>query len=258
MTQEEIVHVPPIIQQARIHQQQGQMSVEEVVPMTQEEIGCMYVHSCNGAPDARIDLVHSSAWGDWALYDTSPLRTIENDLGVQTMDGPFDPVGFAEVPVPMTQEENVHAPTIIQQDRIPQQQVEIPVVVPVPMTQEESVHGPTISQQERIQQQHVEMVVEVPIPMTQEVIAHVPTIIIRHCHHLTEDEMTVDVPAPQTQEEIAQHKKPIIQEEITHVPKIMEQIVLCSISSRSTWTCRRCRSSTRSARCRCRSRCKCS
>ena len=69
------------------------------------------------------------------------------------------------------------------------------------------------------------MVGEAPIPIAQEVIVHVPTIINRHCHHHTEGEMTMDVPAPQTQEEIVQHKKPLIQEEITHVPKIMEQIV---------------------------------
>ena len=78
----------------------------------------------------------------------------------------------------MTQEEIVHVPTIVQQDRIRQQQVEMIVEVPVPMMQEEIVHVPTIIQQERITQQHGEMSVEVPVPMTQEEIVrsevHVP------------------------------------------------------------------------------------
>ena len=134
------------------------------------------------------------------------------------MDGSFDTAGFAEVLVPMTQGEIAHAPTIIQQDRVQQQHVEMSVEEVVPMTQEEIVQGPTIVQQDRIpRQQHVEFPVEVPVPMTQEeivqctcrrssnksafnrfmlggeapipiaqeVIVHVPTIINRHCHHHT-------------------------------------------------------------------------
>ena len=81
------------------------------------------------------------------------------------------------VPAPMAQGEIVHAPTIIQQDRIQQQHVEMSVEEAVPRTQEEIVQGPTIIQKERIQQQHVVIPVEVPGPMTQEEIAHAPTII---------------------------------------------------------------------------------
>ena len=47
------------------------------------------------------------------------------------------------------------------------------VEVPVPMTQEESVHVPTIMQQKRIQQQKVEMIVE-------EEIVHVPMLTVQH------------------------------------------------------------------------------
>ena len=90
--QEEILHVSTIIQQACIHQQQAEMVTDAPVPMTQEESGCINVHSSNGASDARIGLIHSSrgasdassssAWGDWALYTASSLRAIENELGV--------------------------------------------------------------------------------------------------------------------------------------------------------------------------------
>ena len=68
-----------------------------------------------------------------------------------------------EVPVPMVQEEIVHAPTIIQQARIFQRQVEMIVEVPaVPMTQgEEIVHVPTIIQQERVQ--HAELLGELQL-----------------------------------------------------------------------------------------------
>ena len=120
--QQEEVHVPTIIQQACIHQQQAEMVTDAPVPMTQEESGCVNVHSSNygasaharnnsrdGASDARS----SSSWGNWALCTASPLRTVENELGVQTMDGSFDTAGFAEVPAPMAQGEIVHAPTII-------------------------------------------------------------------------------------------------------------------------------------------------
>ena len=145
--QEEILHVTTIIQQADIHQQQAVMVTDAPVPMTQEESGCINAHSSNGVSVAIIGLIHgsngasvassSSAWGDCALYTASPLRTIENELGVQTMEGSFDTAGFAEVPVPMSQGEIVHAPTIIQQDRIQQQHVEMSVEEAVPRTQEE-------------------------------------------------------------------------------------------------------------------------
>merc|ERR1712223_467677 len=40
------------------------------------------------------DGLTGSAWGDWALYDASPLRAFENELGVQAPVGFWDPVGF--------------------------------------------------------------------------------------------------------------------------------------------------------------------
>eukprot|EP00972_Heterocapsa_arctica_P089636 13219025-Heterocapsa_arctica.AAC.1 len=64
-----------------------------------------------------------------------------------------------EVPIPMIQEEIVHEPTIIQQERVIQQHVGMLGEVPVPMIQEEIVHVPTIIPQKRVIQQHVEMAV---------------------------------------------------------------------------------------------------
>merc|ERR1712039_993934 len=40
------------------------------------------------------DGLTGSAWGDWALYDASPLRAFENELGVQDPVGFWDPLGF--------------------------------------------------------------------------------------------------------------------------------------------------------------------
>mmetsp|Transcript_21303 Transcript_21303/g.67323 ORF Transcript_21303/g.67323 Transcript_21303/m.67323 type:complete len:403 (-) Transcript_21303:134-1342(-) len=40
------------------------------------------------------DGLTGSAWGDWALYTDSPLRAFENELGVQSPVGFWDPAGF--------------------------------------------------------------------------------------------------------------------------------------------------------------------
>jgi len=41
------------------------------------------------------DGLTGSAWGDWALYEASPLRAFENELGVQSPVGFWDPLGLA-------------------------------------------------------------------------------------------------------------------------------------------------------------------
>merc|ERR1711948_217902 len=41
------------------------------------------------------DGLTGSAWGDWALYDASPLRAFENELGVQDPVGFWDPAGLS-------------------------------------------------------------------------------------------------------------------------------------------------------------------
>merc|ERR1711939_1266720 len=40
------------------------------------------------------DGLTGSAWGDWSLYEASPLRAFENELGVQPPVGFWDPLGF--------------------------------------------------------------------------------------------------------------------------------------------------------------------
>merc|ERR1712125_111223 len=40
------------------------------------------------------DGLTGSAWGDWALYEASPLRAFENEPGVQAPVGFWDPAGF--------------------------------------------------------------------------------------------------------------------------------------------------------------------
>merc|ERR1719284_333857 len=41
------------------------------------------------------DGLTGSAWGDWALYEASPLRAFESELGVQAPVGFWDPLGLA-------------------------------------------------------------------------------------------------------------------------------------------------------------------
>merc|ERR1711963_926199 len=41
------------------------------------------------------DGLTGSAWGDWANYEASPLRAFENELGVQSPLGFWDPLGLA-------------------------------------------------------------------------------------------------------------------------------------------------------------------
>jgi len=40
------------------------------------------------------DGLTGSAWGDWALYEASPLRAFESELGVQAPTGFWDPLGY--------------------------------------------------------------------------------------------------------------------------------------------------------------------
>merc|ERR1712086_591027 len=42
------------------------------------------------------DGLTGSAWGDWALYTTSPMRAFESELGVQAPVGFWDPLGYTK------------------------------------------------------------------------------------------------------------------------------------------------------------------
>merc|ERR1719420_1403245 len=42
------------------------------------------------------DGLTGSAWGDWALYEDSPLRAFETELGVQAPVGYWDPMGLSK------------------------------------------------------------------------------------------------------------------------------------------------------------------
>ena len=128
-----------------------------------------------------------------------------------------------DVPVPMMQEEIVHVPRIILQERVTQQHVEMVGGLPVPMTQGGTVHVPTNILQERITQRHIELVAEVPVPMIQEELAHAPVIIPQERIQQQHGEIPVEVPVPMTPEEIVHMPAIIPQEEIVHVPIIIPQ-----------------------------------
>ena len=67
-------------------------------------------------------------------------------------------------------------PGTIQQERAPQQRVEMVVEAPAPMTQDGIVHTPAIIPQDRFHQQQDDAIVKVPVPMTQEEIVRAPNI----------------------------------------------------------------------------------
>merc|ERR1712066_98700 len=79
---------------------------------------------------------------------------------------------IVDVPVPMTQEEIVHVPSVDRQHRHHHVHVDHHVDVHVPHEQEEIVHVPVIQTQERI----VHNPVEVPKIVVEERKLHVPKI----------------------------------------------------------------------------------
>merc|ERR1711874_713515 len=79
----------------------------------------------------------------------------------------------------MTQEELVHVPTVIQQERIQHVHVDHHVDIHVPHEREEIVEVPVVQHQERIVMNHVEIVAEVPRPQVVEKTIEVPKIEIQ-------------------------------------------------------------------------------
>ena len=82
--------------------------------------------------------------------------------------------------------------------------------------------------QERIFQRQVEQIVEVPMPMAQKEMVLVPTVVHHHSHHHVEQEVIVDDHVPQeeriiqqTIEEVVEVPVPMAQEEIMHVPMVV-------------------------------------
>eukprot|EP00972_Heterocapsa_arctica_P002464 355629-Heterocapsa_arctica.AAC.1 len=65
----------------------------------------------------------------------------------------------------------------MQQERISQQQIEFVVEVPTPMTQEEIVHVPNIINQHRHHHGELEQIVDGHVPIEQEESIHLPKII---------------------------------------------------------------------------------
>jgi hypothetical protein len=115
---------------------------------------------------------------------------------------------FVEVPVPL--EETLHAPKVVQQERIFQQHVETVSEVPAPFIHE-VVQVPRVFPQERIFQQHVETVGEFPAPLIQEETVQVPKVV--------QQERIIQ----QHVESVCEGLVPLIQEEVVHLPKVVQQ-----------------------------------
>jgi hypothetical protein len=184
-----MVHVPKIMMQQRVHQQQVEQVVEVPVPMTQEEV----VHVPTVITQQRAQHQH-----------------VEMEV---------------QVPVPMTQEEVVHVPVVIPQERISHQHVEQVVEVHVPMTQEHVVHVPTVIQHERQHHFHVEEFVDIPVEQKVEQIVHVP--VVQHVERIVHNpvEMIVEVPRPVIIERAVEVPKIQIEEKTIYVPKVNNTVV---------------------------------
>ena len=103
----------------------------------------------------------------------------------------------------------------------------------VPHEKEEIVQGSNMIPQERVFQRQVEQIVEVPMPMAQKEMVLVPTVVHHHSHHHVEQEVIVDDHVPlrkinhqeriiqQTVEEVVEVPVPMAQEEIMHVPMVV-------------------------------------
>ena len=123
---------------------------------------------------------------------------------------------IVEVPVPMMEEEVVHAPKIIAQT------VEQAVEVPVPMMQEE-VQLPKIITQTRVQHQHVEQTMGIPVPMTPVQQQEVEQTVIAQTRVQQHVEQIVEVPVSMIQD--------IVQSELLLV-HMFESISVCLC-----WSC---------------------
>ena len=88
-----------------------------------------------------------------------------------------------EVRVPMTQEELVHVPMVVNHHR--HQHLEQKVLVDVHVTheKEEIMHASKIIPRERVIQRTAEQVVEISVSMTRGNIVRVPTVVNHRRHH---------------------------------------------------------------------------
>merc|ERR1719223_2007955 len=127
----------------------------------------------------------------------------------------------------MTQEEIVHVPKILTQERKHHVHVEEIIDVVVEQKVEEIVHVPVVQQQERIVHNQVEIEVEVPrhhivektieVPRIQieERIIKVPKVTQTVIDTTVQNQVqTIEVVKPKIVQKIVQRKKPIIQEQI--------------------------------------------
>merc|ERR1712151_98475 len=133
--------------------------------------------------------------------------------------------------VPMQQEEIVHIPKLVPQERISHQPVEQVVDVPVPMTQEEIVHVPVIQQEHRHHHVHVDHHVDVHVPHEQEEIVHVPVIQTQERIVQNPKEIIVEVPRPSVVEKTIEVPKVVIEEKTIKVPKVHNTVVHTNVQN---------------------------
>merc|ERR1719420_645089 len=93
------------------------------------------------------------------------------------------------------------------------------------MTQEEVVHVPKVITQERTRHHHVEEIIDVVVEQQVEELVHVPK--IQHEERILQNpvEMIVEVPRPQVVEKTIEVPKIQIEEKIIKVPKVTQTVV---------------------------------
>ena len=164
VTQEEVVHMPKVMHRERSHNSHvekvvdivvAQQCIEETVRVAQEaaEAATSKVKALEervGYADHELACLREELRGmRWALV--AELASHREAKKVDQQHGELTDEEHA----PVTQDNIVHIPTIIPQERITQQHVEQVVQAPVPMKQEEIVHAPKMMMQKRAVQRSV-------------------------------------------------------------------------------------------------------
>ena len=114
---------------------------------------------------------------------------------------PFDPCiasQFVAIYAHQQQEQILHVPRVIPQERIFQQTVEQVVETPVPMTQEEVAHVPKAAQHERNHHFHAEEIVDLAVEQKVEEIVHAP-VALRKAEIVQNPAMSHPAAQPQNQ-----------------------------------------------------------
>jgi len=257
---DQVIEVPRIIRQERIHHRQVEQIVEVPVPEIVEEIVEVpaLIHKAR-ALQRNVDQLVEIAVPE-VVEETVEVPKIVTRERIRQRSVEK----FTDIPVPQVVEERVEMPVIVPQIRICHRMVEHFVDVPVPqmveevtnlprstspfersatqshasdnLAQEDVVEVPKIVVLERVKQRSVEHFVEVPVPqIVEEVVEEVDCPVVLHSVIRNTVPWFIDVPVPEIVEELVEVVKQVVREDVTvesvdhvvdvPVPQIVEEII---------------------------------